>query len=202
MTAIIAIWHFLVRALVRIATTLHLYRLKSMLYRLIFERGFRDVKLSVWHSFDDIANFILPETWRADSWETLFDAVSYPGKAQLVFEGKLGPTKNFDCDEFAIWLTATLERCKNAGTLNVSGVGMMSCIWAEDGFKIKGHNVCLFRMPTGFYVMDYRMPLGPYETPAEAARDVVLGSSTGEFGVPLVMCVHDHLLRPLGSEAL
>lgn len=206
MSALIPAWHFLVRAFVRVATTLHLYRLKSIVYRLLFEREFRDVKLSLFHSFQDIAEVIRPDAWRADSWETLFDAVSYPGKAQRVFEGTLHPTKNFDCDEFAIWLTAVLERCKNAETIEgIKGVAMMSVIWATEGFGINGHNVCLFARQAGtefgFYVMDYGMPTGPFLSAAEAARNVVHRYGRGT-ALPLVMCCHDYKLRPLRSEAL
>lgn len=198
-----AVWHFIVIQFVRLATLTHLYQIKSYIYRAIFERDLRNVKLTTWSSLEDIALFIHPEAWRADGWKTLYDAVSYPGKAQLVFEGKLTPTADFDCDEFAIWLAASLELCKAADSIKgLQEIVMMSINWANEGFAIEGHNVCVFKMANdGFYVMDYGMPVGPFNSPTEAACDVVRRYSKGK-GKPLVSSCHNSHLVPVSSSPL
>lgn len=191
------IWHALVVFYVRAFISLGLYRLKSNLYRALFERDFKDIKLQLFYDFHTLGKFIKPDAWRGDNLLSLFDAVGYPGKAQKVFEGKLHPAANFDCDEFAIWLTCTIQRCMVADTLPVQGVGFMTVIYAKDGLKISGHNVCLFgRIVEGdlkYFVMDYDLPRGPYATPQEAA-----GAVAEVYGAePLCFGVSDYQLRPL-----
>lgn len=211
MKTIRKIWHFLVVFYTRLFMTIGLYGVKSRLYRAIFEREFKNDKLFLFYDFHTMGKFIKAEAWRGDNLLSLFDAVGYPGKAQRVFEGKLHPNANFDCDEFAIWLVCTIEKCKNAETIaGILGVGMMSVIYAfPEGLKISGHNVCLIKrrflesynsetFVEKFFFMDYGTPIGPFNTPEDAAKAVAANYGANA----LIFSVHDSSLRHLETKII
>lgn len=219
------IWWWLIWLGCKVALTLGYYRIKSALYRLLFERAYRNDHIRLFYDLDGVAHFIKPDAWRADSWTSGWDAVSYPGKAQRVFTGELDPKENFDCDDFAVWIVAALRLGASVGTMPaIKDICMMSCIWGEpNSFKVGGHNVCLFAvgvpktdtashghvtvdgrkqfLSPGFYTMDYGLPYGPYESPEAAARAVCLRMSAGG-GVPLVMSCHDEDIRHLRTRSI
>lgn len=198
----ISLWYAIVRVVIKLNFIFHVYRINSWVYRNIWERQCRNVPLRIWHKLSDLGHYIQRDAWRSDGFRGFFDAVSYPGKAELVFSGRLDPKEDFDCDDFAIFLAATLERCKNAGTIKgIVGVSMLSVNWGE-GWRINGHSVCLVSMAgEGFYYMDYGAPVGPFTTATDAAFHVVKSYGRG-FAVPLFMYAHDANMRPLKSVGL
>lgn len=161
---------------------LRIYKYWSKLYRLIWERKYRNVALPVYHDIQQLVNFISTLTWVADGPKELFDAVSSPQKVEWI--GRLGDRKVGDCDEFAIYITNALSLNKEIGTLQpfagifpIKEVYFMTVPWAKgrDG-KAGGHNVCLIEwalsVGTGFSYMDYGFPSLARSTIREVVRDV------------------------------
>lgn len=162
------------------------YKARSDIYRTIWEQQFKDVPLSRLNSLDEVAAMIRPGAYRPDSWRSLFDSVGYPGKAQLVFEGKLEPSEDFDCDDFAVWVTAVLtEGQKRMGIFDVT---QTSVFWG-----MSGHVVCSFVKEGAWHYMDYGPSVGPFASLADLAAYVA--KTSGKGAKPLIAARHDTSLR-------
>lgn len=178
-----SIWLFLARFWSWAYLRSGAYKVWSGVYRFFWERRFRDVPLRVYSDLADLGKILNKDSgkWRADSWKSFGDAVSRPGKAQEVFDGKFEATENFDCDDFAIYITNALTKSLAAGsTLPLAEPKFFTVMWMT-GWKPGGHNVCLIKDPAGGYqYMDYGMPTGWGETVAEVARNVANRYATRE----------------------
>lgn len=193
-----SIWIFLCR----LGNFLYLrtgwYKVWSGVYRFFWERQFRDVPLRVYSDLNDLAKLLTANDgkWRADNWKTFGDAVSYPGKAQEVFDGKFIPTEDFDCDDFAVYTNTVLVKSLAAGLkLPLSDPKFFTVTWMT-GWKPDGHNVCLICVPEGGYAyMDYGKPLGHAATPEGVARNVVERYAKGS---DLICCnISEYNLTPV-----
>jgi len=174
--------------LVQLAARLYLgwpYRLRNHLYRTIWERKFRNVQLSKFDSLEDVSAFIKPRLYRPDGWRSLWDAVGYPGKAQRVFEGEAIDAE-FDCDDFAIWITAVLTEAQ--ARLGISNVSYTSIFWGKSG-----HAVCTFMKDGAWHFMDYGLPVGPFSTRSDIAEHVA--KTYGKGAKPWFLARHDLSLR-------
>ena len=174
--------------LVQLAARFYLgwpYRLRNHLYRTIWERKFRNVQLSKFDSLEDVSAFIKPRLYRPDGWRSLWDAVGYPGKAQRVFEGEAIDAE-FDCDDFAIWITAVLTEAQ--ARLGISNVSYTSIFWGKSG-----HAVCTFMKDGKWYFIDYGRPVGPFSTRADVAEHVA--KAYGNGAKPWFLARHDLSLR-------
>lgn len=177
------LWYAIVRLFLSVYTG-RPYQWRNKLYRWVWEREFKAVPIPVFHSLEAIFGFIKPEKWVSDSWKSLGDGVSYPGKAQLVFDGKLTPTSDFDCDDFASWTTAALRN----STVQALDITHASVYWAE-GWKLSGHAVCLFLWANRYWTMDYYKPRGPFMSRTEAAR-WVCHQYGGDSATPIAFALH------------
>lgn len=176
------IWLFLCRLGTFLYLQLHIYKIWSNIYRFFRERRFRDIPLRHFSDLKDLGKYLSENSgkWTADKWEQLFDAVSYPSKAQEVFDDKFKPTSGFDCDDYAIYITNVLERSLAIATMPAASTAIpvadprfFTVTWLE-GWKPGGHNTCLVKTPDGrFAYMDYGMPTGHATTPGSVARNII-----------------------------
>jgi len=159
----------------------------------------------------DLAAWIDQQKWVRDGLDSLFDAVCSPQKVQAV--GQSGDHKIGDCDEFAIYLTAAIEKSLALGHMkedNIQNPRFFTVTWMEKSGKAEGHNVCLLERPQPngppkFSYMDYGMPSEPpLDTPAQVAVLVAskyagwsgVGHGKVESGV-LVWCACKTNLSPV-----
>lgn len=150
----------------RIAVMLHmrldLYRIKSTLYRHVWETQYRDYPVRTYRSFKELAVFLRTLTWVADSWKQMWDAISYPGKVEYV--GTVGDRKVGDCDEFAIYACTAVNQSVKSGKFDtLASARLLTITWLEK-YTPGGHNVCLLELPQElpsrrYAYMDYGMPV-------------------------------------------
>lgn len=196
-----AAWLFLCRLGVWLYFRLHLYRAWSNLYRLIWEQEFKGKPLHSFKSLEEVGEYMRLKAgdWRADSWKQLGDAVSYPQKAQAVFDRAVPvPEAGLDCDEFAIFLTAVLQQSVSDGTFTGPEAPVprfFTVMWLE-GWKPAGHNVCLVRHKGHYAYMDYGQPVGHEDTIQSLAESISV-----RYGAPdavlISHVVQDAALKPL-----
>lgn len=147
-------WLAVLRFVVPLIFRANLYKLKSNVYRAIFERRFRDLTLEPVQDFASLVKMLLAnhDKYEADGWRQLGDAVSYPQVAQEVFAGRYTPTQGFDCDDFAIYTTAVC-----AHQFPSLKPRFLSIVWLQ-GWGYQGHNVCLLEQNGLPALMDYGAP--------------------------------------------
>lgn len=182
------------------------YKWKSAFYRRIFEAKYRDVPVATYLSLEQLATWIGLQKWRADSWEQLFDAVSYPGKVQAVGQDTEGAHYIGDCDEFAIYLTAALQKSLAQGVMpgtNIRAARFFTTTWVElDGWTPTGHNVCLLEYgpnPEGvpsYAYMDYGMPSAPFTSINDVATAIRERYAAPGGSVPIVFAIQQLDLTP------
>jgi len=192
------IWLFLARLGTFLYLRLGVYRLWSNIYRAIWERRFRDIPLKIFMDLKELGRYLQENSgkWKADSWKQLFDAVSYPAKAQEVFDGRYEATEGLDCDDYSAYITNVLDLSLAVTQLPVANPRFFTVTWMN-GWKVGGHNVALVAVPDGGYAyMDYGMPTGHALTPDGVARNVI-NSYAGKEAVCIVWCVAKKDLSPL-----
>lgn len=156
---------------------LRLYAIKSWLYRAIFERRYRNIQLSTYQRYEDLVDVIRTLQWTADGPKELWDAISSPEKVEYV--ARYSEDKRAgDCDEFAIYIVATLNRSlaegKFVGDPTLQGARFMTVTWMDKDGKYGGHNVALLIRDQGMYsYMDYGMPSTPRHGVKEVVQDVM-----------------------------
>lgn len=93
------IWLFLSRIWVYCYLRFHGYKIWSNVYRFIWERKYKNFNLRTYKDLNALGSYLSANSkkWLADSWKQLFDAVSYPGRVQDYFDGKLKLTEGNDC---------------------------------------------------------------------------------------------------------
>lgn len=174
-TTLQGVWLFLCRLSSFLYLRLSGYKTWSNIYRAIWEREFRDIPLRVFGDLPTLEALLQKNAlkWRADSWKQLFDAVSYPAKAQLVFEGTYAPDSGFDCDDFACFTTNVLEKSLVLAKFPVSAPRFFTVMWLK-GWKAAGHNVTLVTLEDGsFAYLDYGAVTGVATTPEGVAANVM-----------------------------
>lgn len=169
MIAALSLW--LTRWAFVLSHRLSLYGLKSKLYRFFFEGRFREVLITGERSVEAIVKHVRREAWRADGWRSLYDAISYPGKAELVFRGHLKPSSDFDCDDFAVWAVAKL-RASRGQIARLEDAHLLTVVWREPSGKTQGHNVAAFLASGAWWAIDYDKHLGPYASVEQLAETI------------------------------
>jgi len=96
-------------------------------YRVLFERKYKYVAMPQVKNLADVAGILRQVIWTQDSWNKLFDSISYPGK---VYE-----TKKDDCDGFAILAIELLKQLQIRGYMYT----YIPKQWQ------KSHTICVFR---------------------------------------------------------
>lgn len=141
------IWLFLCRFWALSFLKLRVYKFWSNVYRWLWESQWSDLKVSTYVTLSLITERARAGWWRADSWKQLFDAVSSPQYVEAVWSGQAPvPTEGFDCDEFAIYLTAAIAKSLENGVMTdeLQHPRFFTVLWMEkDGWTPRGHNVCL-----------------------------------------------------------
>lgn len=185
---------------------LRLYKLKSWVYRRIWEKKFLNVQMGMVQNLDLIPPIIdFGRKWRSDSWKQGFDAVSSPQFAQEVFLGRVPvPKHGLDCDEHAIYITALVEKslanhmCKEDG---IAKPRFFTVTWMDPRtWKPGGHNVCLMEVPQRLWqfpkycYMDYGTPHTTCDSIHAVALQVIERYAKGSE--PLVWAVQRTDLTP------
>jgi len=99
----------------------------SKIHRFFFERKYKYVAMPQVKNLGDIASVLRQVTWTQDSWNKLFDSVSYPGR---VYQ-----TKKDDCDGFAILAIELLKQLQVRGYMYT---------YVPEKWT-KAHTICVFR---------------------------------------------------------
>jgi hypothetical protein len=162
---------------------LRIYKAKSWAYRWLFEGRYRDVKVFTYATLQLLAARLRPSWYRPDGWRQLFDAVSYPGRVEAIWESGVPPKDGLDCDEYAIYSVAAVEKSLASGLMRGEGITnprLMTVMWlCADAWRPEGHNVCLMEVPQGegrfskWTYMDYGNPGPHYESYADVATAIV-----------------------------
>lgn len=149
---------------------LRIYSIWSHIYRFFREQRFKFVELSKFATLEEAHEKVMKLKWTSDSWEQLGDAVSCPEKVEVIVSGiEPQPEHGTDCDEFAIYLTNTIDNSLvdpevplQASEPDLWEATMMSVMWVDKDGKYGGHNVCLLEYRhdewSKWRYMDYGMP--------------------------------------------
>lgn len=183
------------------------YKVKSWVYRRLWERKYLKSEIVTFPSLEALAEFTkYGSLWKGDSWRAGFDAVSTPGRVQAIFAGaEPAPTEDLDCDDHAIFVVAASNRSLDEGLLNAEGVmrpRFFTVTWMRtDTWVPTGHNVCLFEVPQGperfpkWCYMDYGAPSAHVESIHDVARAVMLRYANGPAKL-IVWCTQKEDLTP------
>jgi len=174
------------------------YKSWSNIYRWLYERRFRDVKLSTFAALKLLPPFMRNgKLWVSDTWRQLWDAVSSPQYVQQVFANvEPVPVHGFDCDEHAVFLVAAIQKSIATGTMKepIASVRFFTVTWFE-GLRICGHNSCLLEWSDRtFSFMDYHSPSRRCASVQEVAD--LVRSSYSEAAIPMTWCVQSLDLTP------
>ena len=211
-STLVAIWRWLASVSTLVFLALRGYQIKSAVHRFFYDRKYRDTPITVYPTLAELHAFIAKQEWVRDGLDSLWDAVCTPQKVQAVGQGdhKVG-----DCDEFAIYTTAAVEKALAAGLMkdtNIANPRFFTVVWMEHNGMPDGHNVCLLERPqpngtVKYSYMDYHMPSEPpLDTPAQVAVLVAAsyagwsssGHGTVESGV-MCWCAAKTDLTPTAS---
>jgi hypothetical protein len=172
--------HFVARYLIRPLLYLYfrfLMRRWSRLYRSMAEKEYRYARVRPQADLPALIHFIKPAKYVPDGWTKLWDAISYPGRTQIILDAP-GSKEIGDCDEYALFLATAIdesvrvrENSMNWGTSRAFRTSMLTVFWVGDS-GMGAHNVCAIQWfgNEGFSYMDYGVPDGPaksYETLAK-----------------------------------
>lgn len=160
---------------------LRIYPLASKLHRFLFDGAARGTPLPTFQDTQEIVPYLHGMVWRPDSWIDFGDSICTP---EMVWWRYLNAAdhKIGDCDEYAVWLAATINKSIRAGVWEDRSRDplILTNTWMEPGGHITGHNVCLLRRivevgSTGVWnygYMDYDAPIwcGSPEQVVEAIR--------------------------------
>jgi hypothetical protein len=152
-------WFRICQAAIWLYFKLRIYRAWSSLYRFIYERKYKDVKLPEYKTLREIVAFTKTLTWTADTFRELFDATSTPEKVQYI--GTEGNKLVGDCDEFAIYNAVSINNAIERGEMKeCASAKIMAVMWMDPFGKTNGHNVALIEMAdhNAFTYMDYNVP--------------------------------------------
>jgi len=154
----------LVRGIAWFFLSIGYYKYWSAIYRFFWERQFKNIPLKSISNLQAYYALLAANAkmWRADGFRELFDAVSYPAKAQEVFAGRFIPTEGFDCDDFAIHTVNLLKQSIDDGTLireakDPADPLFLSVCWMQ-GWKLNGHNVVVVKTEGQYACIDYGAP--------------------------------------------
>jgi hypothetical protein len=183
-TTLVAIWRWVASVCTLGFLALRGYQIKSAVHRFFFDRKYRDTPITVYPTLAELHAWIDQQKWVKDGLTSLWDAVCTPQKVQAVGQGS-GPLAKGDkvhevgdCDEFAIYTTAAIEKALALGQMkekNIANPRFFSVVWMERNGMPDGHNVCLLERPQPngppkYSYMDYYMPSEPpLDTPAQVA---------------------------------
>lgn len=175
--ALVAVWRFLASVGIWIFLMGRMYQFKSWIHRRLFDRQYDNTPITVYPTVKALQEWVAKQEWVKDDIRSGWDAVCTPNKVQAVGQG--GDHRVGDCDEFAIYITAAIEKALATGTMtemNIANPRFFTVTWMERNGMPDGHNVCLVErpqpggLPPKYSYMDYGMPSEPpLDTPAQVA---------------------------------
>lgn len=148
------------------------------LQRTIHEQGYNDVEISTYRTYDELVLAMDRVVWTGDGLSRGFESVSVPGRVEDIIQ-KDGKRPDVDCDDFAVYEVAALNRSVERGvfTGDLVQASMLSVIWQWKTDGITGHAVALLeRNIEGrrmFSYMDYGGPSEPRDSLDKVVQDVV-----------------------------
>jgi hypothetical protein len=190
----------------RVGTYLYLssglYGLWSRIYRTLFEYRYRNLQLTTYERYEDLVAAVRKLIWKADSWQQLWDAISRPQRVEYVLNWQVDKRVG-DCDEFAIYEVATLNKSLKEGVFigdfDLEWAALLTVTWVDKAGKYGGHNVCLLikdlEYSSGYAYMDYGMPSRTRNTIREVVIDVL--NRYAPEGDLLMWGVSSEDLRPM-----
>jgi hypothetical protein len=179
---------------------LRLYYLWSKVYRFVWERQYqRTLEISVYDSYRALTRVTEKLTWTADGPKQLGDVISSPEWVEYCI--RTGTKNVGDCDEFAIYNVAALNRSLDTkaftGDDQLVEAFLMSVMWVDADGKYGGHNVALlvrdFEYHDMYSYIDYDNPGKDRMTVREVAQDIVDRYVPG--GTLMMLAVADQDLR-------
>lgn len=202
-------WLFVCRLFSFLYMRLSVYKYWSYLYRAVWERKFRDVKISTFATIALLVKFVGGGgRWRKDSWRALWDAVSSPQRVQQIFAGvEPQPETDLDCDDYMSFTAAAIDKSLAAGLLaaeHLLNVWCLTVMWME-GWKATGHNVVLLEYYSPeedcvmYSYMDYSGPSVKRKTKQEIV-DLVILKYGGREAVGISWCRAKPDLTPVEAH--
>lgn len=164
---------------------LRIYSIWSWVYRWLFERQYRHIKLAQVQSLEEARLLLRNVQYVSDGWRELGDAAASPQKIQAIIDGKIPQqTHGTDCDDFSCWLAkavdtalVTLENPIQENEPGLWEAGVLTVTWMTPSGRFAGHNVCWLHYKTeegDFYrYMDYGHPSEASLTLKETAYKVI-----------------------------
>lgn len=196
------LWFYIMRLLCVTLGHLRFYKLKSKVYRWVWESALTRAPVPLFTCWNDIMQDVTFMKWKPDGWPELGDAVSSAEGAQWKIERARQGREyrgGFDCDEFAITIVARLIKAAAKPDIDlviagqeVVNVSFCSMFWL-DGWKIVGHNVALIASEKGdvwwWGCADYRTDYNLFRLPLNAIKDKVdyMSKGKGKFLCAVVM---------------
>ena len=166
----------------QVRTRSRYYQYWSHLYRRIFFSTSQQLPVRTFQRVSDLAKILFDYSlggWRADGPRELWDACSPPEYVEWVIQHG-GPYLG-DCDEFAIYAVATLNKSIRQRTISDVGLylaSFLTVVWIGADGAFEGHNVCLLtsKAPAGdlsYSYMDYGPPSTRRPHIVDVVRDVL-----------------------------
>ena len=195
------VWQFVWAALAWFAFKSRILKLNSVIHRFLYDRKYAGTPVATYKTVNELANWMAQQKWVGDDWTSLWDAWCTPNKIQAVGQTD-GSHEIGDCDEFAIYISAAVEKSLALGTLE-SGIDrarVLTVMWT-DGYKVGGHNVALFSYKqvtdgaTWYAYMDYSMPSVKRLTIQQVVQDVRDLYANGSLGLGWAVSTFDMKLE-------
>lgn len=134
----------------KIAMYSRYYSLWSKLYRFLFQRKYKKVKLKQYNTLESIEKLFSKLSWKKDGIKELWDSIGTPEWVQYCLDEieKTGkqPQGSLDCDDFSCYAAnAYILRCNEIAYL-------MSIAYKKlPTKKISGHMICVIKRKNGTY---------------------------------------------------
>lgn len=172
---LLSMWRKIVMGVLWFFFNTRLYRAKSMLHRFFFDRKYRGTPIATYGSLKELVAWLDKQEWKRDGLDTAWDAVCTPEKVQAIGQG--GDHRIGDCDEFAVYIVAAIEKSFGAGLMAAEDIRhprFFTVLWMTRDGVPDGHNAALLEhlQPNGsvkYSYMDYALPGRKHETPAQVA---------------------------------
>ncbi len=140
------------------------YSTWSKIHRMLFDRESvrRGIVLPTFKNPSEIVPFLNGMTWRQDSWYNLGDSCCTAEQVwmQYLYPETINKNDGLDCDEFAVFLSNTIEKSIKEGVWksSIDRPEIMTVCWRNAEGINEGHNVCLIRLGNIYGYMDYGQP--------------------------------------------
>jgi len=161
----------LYRLFLRVAHAVRLLSLWSWLYWVLFDRAYRKIPVKKHEDFKEAVEDICRLRWVNDGLRELTDVIRHPGwvevNRQRVASGRSQLPGALDCDDFALWLAASLQDFWNPLLLFVNFMETR-----EGKERRGGHAVALIRYGDEYYHLGNWGTWGPFPSITEVITSI------------------------------